>query len=54
MSSKVLLNKSLLSPNDIQTLESEAGIKFFDIIEPLNDRIFNDSIAKLLELLNLK
>ena len=51
---KVLLNKSLLSPNDIQTLESEAGIKFFDIIEPLNDRLFNDSIAKLLELLNLK
>ncbi len=51
---KVLLNKSLLSSSDINTLEGEAGIKFFFSIEPLNDRIFNDAISRLLNLLNIK
>lgn len=51
---KVLLNKSLLSPNDIRTLESEAGIEFVSNIEPLNDRIFNDSINKLLGIIGIK
>ena len=51
---KVLLNKSLLSPSDINTLEGEAGLRFFYNIEPLNDRIFNDTISKLLNLLGIK
>ena len=50
---KVVLNKSLLTENDIRTLASEANMEFFYSIEPLNDRIFNDSIKKLLELLNI-
>ena len=51
---KVLLNKSMLSSNDVHTLESEAGIKFVCSIEPLNDRIMNDSISKLLGILDIK
>ena len=51
---KVLLNKSLLSPNDVRTLSSEAGIEFFFNIGPLNDRILNDSIRGLVELLGIK
>ena len=51
---KVLLNKSLLSPSDINTLEGEAGLRFFYNIEPLNDRIFNDAISKLLDLLGIR
>ena len=51
---KVLLNKSLLSESDINTLEGEAGIKFFFNVEPLNDRIFNDAIIRLLNLLDIK
>jgi hypothetical protein len=51
---KVLLNKSLLSSNDVKTLESEAGLNFFANIEPLNDRINNDVITKLLSLLGVK
>ena len=47
----VILNKSLLSPNDIRTLESEAGMHFFYNITPLNDRIMNDTISQLLNLL---
>ena len=50
----VLLNMSLLSKNDVRTLESEAGINFFYTLEPLNDRIFNDSISKLLDLFGIK
>lgn len=50
---KVVLNKSLLTPNDIHTLESEAGLEFLCNIEPLNDRISNDSIVKLLGLLGI-
>lgn len=51
---KVLLNKSLLSPDDIKILEREAGLEFYDSIGPLNDRILNDSISKLLDLLGIK
>ncbi len=50
---KVVLNKSLLSKNDIRTLASEAGMDFFYNIEPLNDRISNDSVRKFLDLLNI-
>ena len=51
---KVVINKSLLSDNDIRTLSSEAGIDFFYTIEPLNDREMNDSIINLIEKLNIK
>ena len=51
---KVLLNKSLLSSSDVGVLEGEAGLKFFYNIPPLNDRIFNDTISVLLNLLGIK
>lgn len=51
---KVLLNKSLLSSSDVNVLEGEAGLKFFYNIPPLNDRIFNDTISVLLNLLGIK
>ena len=51
---KVVLNKSMLSPSDIRLLASEAGIDFFYNIESLNDRIFNDTINKLINLLGIK
>lgn len=35
---KIVLNKCLLSPQDIQEFEMEAGIKTFYAIPPLNDR----------------
>lgn len=53
-SEKIILNKSMLTSNEIRILEGEAGIKFFACIEALNDRIFNDSISKLLSLLGIK
>ena len=39
--------------SDVKTLESEAGLNFFANIEPLNDRINNDVIIKLLSLLGV-
>jgi UDP-N-acetyl-D-mannosaminuronic acid transferase (WecB/TagA/CpsF family) len=51
---KVVLNKSLLSLNDIRALSSEAGIDIFDNIEPVNDRISNNSILKLLDRMGIK
>ena len=50
---KVVLNKSLLTENDIRTLSSEAGMEFFDNIKPLNDRIHNDVILKFIDKLNI-
>ena len=46
---KVVLNKSMLSNNDISILEREAGIRFFDNITFLNDRINNFVIEDLLK-----
>jgi hypothetical protein len=51
---KVILNKSLLSSNDVKALANEAGIDIFYNLEPLNDRISNNSVIKLLEMLNVK
>ena len=51
---KVVINKSLLSNSDVRTLASEAGMDFYAIVEPLNDRILNDAIVKLLNLLGVK
>ena len=51
---KVIINKSLLTENDIKTLSSEAGMEFFDNIKPLNDRIMNNAIEELIGLLEIK
>ena len=51
---KVLLNKCLLSKNDIRDLASEAGIEFFDSIAPFNDRDECSVIYDLLENMNIK
>ena len=41
---KVLLNSSLLNNKDIELLQKEAGIKFFSVLPPMNDRIDNSDI----------
>ena len=51
---KVILNKSMLNSNDVNTLASEAGLEFFGGIGPLNDRIFNDVLINLLSKMNIK
>lgn len=45
---KVVLNKSLLSPKDINEFEMEAGIKTFYSIPPVNDRIPSIAIENFL------
>ena len=40
---KVVLNRSVLSVNDVRVLEDEAGIKFFYVLPPLNDREDNSN-----------
>lgn len=46
---KVLLNKSMLSENDVKVFSKEAGMDMFYNLEPLNDRVNN---RKLLDILN--
>lgn len=41
---KVVLNCSLLSSSDVKTLQEEAGVKFFYVLPPLNDREDNDNV----------
>jgi len=41
---KVILNHSLLNLKDIRQLEFEAGIKFFGVLPPLNDREDNSNV----------
>ena len=45
---KVILNKSLLSDNDINLFAKEAGISIYFNLPPLNDRIYNPILDKLL------
>ena len=45
---KVILSKSLLSDNDINTFAREAGISIYFNLPPLNDRIYNPVIDGLL------
>lgn len=45
---KVILNKSLLSPKDIEEFEMESGLKVFYNIPPLNDRIYNPALDNFL------
>lgn len=52
--SKVVLNKSLLSDTDIKRLQFEAGIKFYHVLPPMNDREDNSQyLLPLLEKLDL-
>lgn len=41
---KVMLNRSMLSSHDVSTLEEEAGIKFFGVLPPMDDRVDNSQI----------
>lgn len=50
---KVVLNKCLLSSRDISEFESEAGIRAFYDIPPLNDREKNDILIDFCEKLDL-
>lgn len=50
---KVILNKSLLQNKDVEIFGKEAGINIFMSIPPLNDRINNEVIARLITVLNL-
>ena len=50
---KIILNKSLLSENDIINLTKEAGVVMFMNIPPLNDRINNQVIDNLINKLGL-
>ena len=50
---KVILNKSMLSNKDMSDLAKEAGVEILLNIPPLNDRVNNDFIAKLLHILDL-
>ena len=49
----LMLNMSLLNNNEMNALSKEAGVNFVMNIPPLNDRIFNDVLLKLLSLYNL-
>ncbi len=51
---KVVLNKCLLSGNEIGIFEKEANMKFFATIPPLNDRSSSSSLDELINKLNLK
>ena len=51
---KVVLNKSMLSKEDVNILSNEAGMKFIYSIGPLNDRLNNEEIVKFIDVLGLK
>ncbi len=51
---KVVLNQSLLSNSDVNGLSNEAHVNMFMNIPPLNDRIDNDIIVKLIDNLGIK
>ena len=49
----LVLNKSLLSTNDVSDLEFEAKAKMFFALPPLNDRIHNEAIDNFLGTIGL-
>ena len=51
---RVVLNKSLLSSNDVSLLSNEAKINFMYNMVPLNDRVNNDEIVNFINVLGLK
>ena len=50
---RIVLNKSLLSSNDVKALSKEAGVEMFMNIPPVNDRINNQIIEDLINKLGL-
>ena len=50
---KVILNQSILQNNDVFDFESEAGIKIFYNMPPLDERKRNSVIADLLTRIGL-
>lgn len=50
---KIVLNKSLLTSKDVIALSNEAGVKMFYNLPPLNDRIDNNVLIKMLEELDV-
>ena len=44
VNNNVLLNKSLLSGNDVKILEQEAGIEFYYVLPFMDDRVDNSSV----------
>ena len=41
---KIVLNQSMLSERDVKVLQSEANIKFFDVLPSMDDRVDNSKI----------
>lgn len=54
VNNKLLLNMSLLNSSEVDALSKEAGVKFILNIPPINDRVNNDIILKILELFGFK
>jgi len=50
---KVVLNKSLISNDDVNKFSQEAGISFYYVIPPLNDRVGNSIIENFVNKLGL-
>ena len=50
---KIILNKSLLIPSDVNALSKEAGVDMFMNIPPVNDRMNNQIIEELIKKLGL-
>ena len=50
---KVILNKSLLSPSDVNIFSREAELSIYFNLPPLNDRVLNPSLDDLLSKLGL-
>jgi len=50
---KVILNKSLISNDDVNKFSQEAGISFYYVIPPLNDRVGNSIIENFVNKLGL-
>ncbi len=51
---KIVLNRSVLNRQDVEQLGREAGIAFFSVFPPMNDRVDNSEILfPFLEKLNL-
>ncbi len=50
---KIILNKSMLSSNDVKALSKEAGVEMFMNIPPVNDRINNQIIEDLIKKIDI-
>lgn len=50
---KVIINRSVLSKEDVKEFSKEAGIKIYYVIPPLNDREPSENINELLKMLGM-